>query len=424
MTNQDEVAELHRSIETVWRLESTRLIAALVRMTRDVGLAEDLAQDALVAALAQWPESGVPANPAAWLMAVAKRRAIDGFRRREVQDRAYGQIAEGSGAGIVDDIAGALDHVEDDVLRLMFICCHPALGEQAQVTLALRLLAGLNVSEIARSFLVSETTISARITRAKKTLAKVEAPMDEPSGDQRIERLSRVMSVIYLLFNEGYSATAGDDWMRPELCAEAVRLGRVLAALVPADPEVHGLVALMELQHSRAVARTAADGSPVLLLDQDRWRWDGLLIRRGLAALDRANALGGEPGPYLLQAEIAACHARARQPEDTDWARIASLYATLAAVTGSVVVELNRAVALSKADGPASGLALIDQLVDLPALASYHLLPSVRGDLLLQLGRSAEARAELERAASLTTNQREKTMLLVKAANAHPEGTA
>lgn len=406
----DAHAELHRSIETVWRLESTRLIAALVRMTRDVGLAEDLAQDALVAALAQWPESGVPANPGAWLMAVAKRRAIDGFRRRERQDRAYADLAE-QGSTVVADIESALDHVEDDVLRLMFICCHPALGSDAQVTLALRLLAGLSVGEIARSFLVSEATISARVTRAKKTLARVSAPMDEPSGDERNERLSRVMSVIYLLFNEGYSATSGDDWMRPELCAEAVRLGRILAAIVPADPEVHGLVALMELQHSRTAARTTSDGEPILLLEQDRSRWDGLLIRRGLAALALAGSLDGAPGTYVLQAEIAACHARARLAEQTDWGRIASLYASLAAITGSGIVELNRAVALSKAEGPAAGLALLDQLADVPELARYHLMPAVRADLLTQLGHRDEARDELARAVALAQNGQEKAML-------------
>lgn len=421
MTDRSE-ADVHRSIEAVWRLESTRLVAALVRMTRDVGLAEDLAQEALVAALSQWPDAGVPANPGAWLMTIAKRRAIDGFRRRERQDKAYGQLAESADNQIVHDIASAVDHIEDDVLRLMFICCHPSLGSDAQVTLTLRLLAGLSSGEIARSFLTSESTIAARITRAKKTLAQVSAPVEEPAGDERAERLAGVMSVVYLLFNEGYSATAGDDWMRTELCAEALRLGRILAGLEPANREVHGLVALMELQHSRTAARVDPDGTPVLLLDQDRSRWDGLLIRRGLAALDRANALDGEPSPYVLQAEIAACHARARKPEDTDWARIASLYATLAAITGSVVVELNRAVALSKSEGPEAGLALLDQLVDFPELASYHLLPSVRGDLLVQLGRLDEARADFERAASLTSNQREKTMLLDRAlATAPPQ---
>lgn len=411
----DGAAELHASIETVWRLESTRLIAALVRITRDVGLAEDLAQDALVAALAQWPESGVPANPGAWLMAVAKRRAIDGFRRRERQDQVYADIVERSST-VAADIESAVDHVEDDVLRLMFICCHPALGSDAQVTLALRLLAGLTAGEIARSFLTSETTISARITRAKKTLAQVSAPMEEPTGNQRVERFSGVMRVVYLLFNEGYSATTGDDWMRPELCAEAVRLGRILAALVPNDPEVHGLAALMELQHSRTAARTTSNGTPILLLEQDRSRWDGLLIRRGLAVLARAGNFDEAPGPYVLQAEIAACHARARLAAQTDWARIASLYAALAAITGSGIVELNRAVALSKAEGPVAGLALLDQIADVPELTGYHLVPSVRGDLLAQLGRSAEARDEFERAASMTRNEQERALLLHRAA--------
>ncbi len=403
-------ADLHRSIETVWRLESRTLIAALVRITRDVGLAEDLAQEALVAALTQWPESGVPKKPGAWLMAVAKRRAIDGFRRRERQDSAYAGIAQRQGDAVVDDVADAVDHVEDDVLRLMFICCHPALGSDAQVTLTLRLLAGLTTGEIARSFLTSEATIAARITRAKKTLAQVEAPMDEPSGDERAARLSGVMSVVYLLFNEGYAASAGADWMRTDLCAEALRLGRVLAELVPDEPEVHGLVALMELQHSRAAARTDAEGVPVLLLEQDRSRWDGLLVRRGLAALDRATSLGKPVGPYVLQAEIAACHSRARVADRTDWARMASVYEVLAGVTGSAVVELNRVVAVSFAEGPEAALAVLDA-ADLSALAGYHLLPSVRGDLLARTGRLDEARVELETAASLTDNDRERAML-------------
>jgi RNA polymerase sigma factor (sigma-70 family) len=407
--------DVHRSIEAVWRLESTRLVAALVRITRDVGLAEDLAQDALVAALAQWPGSGVPDRPGAWLMAVAKRRAIDGFRRRDRRDTIYAEIAAREGGVVVDDIADAVDHVDDDVLRLMFVCCHPALGSDAQVTLTLRLMAGLTVGEIARSFLTSEPTISARVTRAKKILARVGAPMDEPVGDERVERLTAVMRVVYLLFNEGYSATSGEDWMRVELCAEAVRLGRVLAALVPAEPEIHGLVALMELQHARAAARTDAAGSPVLLLDQDRSRWDGLLIRRGLAALERATSLGRPVGQYVLQAEIAACHARARTADETDWSRIAEVYAVLAGVTGSAIVELNRAVAVSFADGPAAALALLDA-ADLSALDGYHLLPSVRGDLLARLGRREEARSELEAAASSTSNDRERIMLLDKAA--------
>ena len=411
-----ERSDLHRSVEAVWRLESTKLVAALVRITRDVGLAEDLAQDALEAALSQWPEAGIPDNPGAWLMAVAKRRAIDGFRRRERQDRAYADIAEGK-EDVVAGIQSAVDHVEDDVLRLMFICCHPALGDDAQRTLTLRLVAGLTTSEIARSFLTSESTIGARITRAKKTLAEVDAPTEEPADNERAERLNAVLAVIYLLFNEGYSATAGEDLMRPALSEEAVRLGRVLAGLVPDDPEVLGLLALMEIQLSRAAARTDASGAPVLLLDQDRSRWDQLLIRRGLAALDRAVALGAVSGPYVLQAEIAACHARARTAEATDWARISSLYEALALITGSAVVELNRAVAVSMAYGPEPALSLVDQLAELPELSSYHLLPSVRGDLLVKLGRSDEARVEFERAASLTQNEQERALLLARAAD-------
>ncbi|MCW2798957.1 MAG: polymerase ECF-subfamily sigma factor, partial [Aeromicrobium sp.] len=367
--------DLHRSVEAVWRLESTRLVAALVRITRDVGLSEDLAQDALEAALEQWPKTGVPDNPGAWLMTVAKRRAIDTFRRRERQDRAYGELGERT-EDIVTGIETSIDHVEDDVLRLMLICCHPALSSDAQVTLTLRLLAGLTTKEIARSFLTSEATIGARITRAKKTLAEVGAPLEEPAEDERAARFSAVLGVVYLLFNEGYSATAGDDWLRPALCDEAIRLGRILATLAARDPEVHGLIALMEIQASRAGARTGPDGAPVLLPDQDRSRWDQLLIRRGLAALDRA-AGSGAPGPYVLQAEIAACHARARTAEETDWPRIAALYETLAIQTGSSIVELNRAVAVSMAQGPAAGLVLVDELRGDPTLAAYHLLPSV-----------------------------------------------
>ena len=327
------------------------------------------------------------------------------------------------GDRIVDDIASAVDHVEDDVLRLMFVCCHPTLGPDAQVTLTLRLMAGLTTAEIARSFLTSESTIAARITRAKKNLARVADPTEEPVGDERVARLSGVLRVVYLLFNEGYSATAGDDWLRADLCAEAVRLGRVLAELVPSDPEVHGLVALMELQHSRSAARIAVDGTPVLLLEQDRSRWDGLLVRRGLAALDRATSLGAPVGPYVLQAEIAACHARARVATDTDWSRIASVYAVLAGVTGSAVVELNRVVAVSFADGPEAALSLLDA-ADLAELTDYHLLPSVRADLLAKIGRTSEAVDELERAASLTTNQQERSMLLERAtslASGHPD---
>lgn len=412
-------SDFHRTIEAVWRLESTTLVAALVRIVRDVGLAEDLTQDALEAALAQWPESGVPSNPGAWLMAVAKRRAIDGFRRRERQDRAYAQIAERpDGGDVVEGIESAIDHVEDDVLRLMFICCHPVLSSDAQITLTLRLLAGLTTKEIARSFLASETTIGARITRAKKALADIGgSALDEPAEDERAVRLSAVLGVVYLLFNEGYSATAGDDWMRPALCDEAVRLGRILAELAPGEPEVHGLVALMEIQSSRTVARTDAAGDPVLLLDQDRSRWDRLLIRRGLAALERAEALGRAPGPYVIQAGIAACHARVHTSEETDWARIAALYESLAILSGSAVVELNRAVALGMSEGPAAGLALADQLVGIPALDGYHLLPSVRGDLLAKLHRRDEARVEFERAAAMTHNDRERALLLRRAAD-------
>jgi RNA polymerase sigma factor (sigma-70 family) len=408
-------ADLHRSVEAVWRLESTRLVAALVRITRDVGLAEDLAQDALESALEQWPRSGIPDNPGAWLMTVAKRRAIDTFRRRERQDLAYGELGERT-EDIVTGIESSIDHVEDDVLRLMLICCHPALSSDAQVTLTLRLLAGLTTKEIARSFLTSEPTIGARITRAKKTLAEVGAPLEEPAENERPARLSAVLGVLYLLFNEGYSATAGDDWLRPALCDEAIRLGRILATLAPGDPEVHGLIALMEIQASRANARTGPDGEPVLLLDQDRSRWDLLLIRRGLAALALA-AGSGAAGPYVLQAEIAACHARARTAEETDWPRTASLYETLAIQTGSAIVELNRAVAVSMADGPAAGLAIVDQLRDDPALAAYHLLPSVRGDLLFKLGREGEAKSEFLRAAKLTQNERERDFLLGRAAD-------
>ena len=404
------------AIEAIWRLESTRLIAALVRIVRDVGMAEDLAQDALVAALAQWPHEGIPNNPAAWLMTAAKRRAIDQFRQGERRDRSYTAIARDQADEVtVPDFASALDHVEDDVLRLMFLCCHPSLTSDAQTTLTLKLVGGLTTREIARSFLTSEATIAQRVVRAKRTLADARAALDEPDAAERRDRLAAVLVVVYLLFNEGYSATAGDDWMRPALCDEAIWLGRILAALVPNDPEVHGLSALMELQSSRLGARTGPDGEPVLLLDQDRSRWDSTHLRRGLAALERAEALRADPGQYTLQAAIAACHARARSAAATDWVRIASLYEQLARMSGSPVVELNRAVALSMAYGPSAGLTLIDQLVDLPALRGYHLLPSVRGDLLDKLGRREEARAEFERAAAMTKNGRERAMLLDRA---------
>ncbi len=411
VTDQDP----HRSIEAVWRLESARLLGALVRIVRDVGRAEDLAQDALVAALAQWPESGVPANPGGWLMAVARRRAMDGFRRDERQDRAYAQVGQ-SLEQFAGDVETAVDHVEDDVLRLMFLCCHPCLTSDAQVTLTLRLLAGLTAKEIARSFLTSESTVGQRITRAKRLLADARATTEEPGQDQRAERLSAVLGVLYLLFNEGYSATAGDDWMRPALCEEALRLSRILAGLVPREPEVHGLVALMEIQSSRTAARTGSDGQPVLIQDQDRGRWDRLLIRRGLAALERAESLTATPGTYVLQAAIAACHARAATAHDTNWQGIAALYAALVAVTGSPVVELNRAIALSKAYGPAAGLEVLDLLRARPELRGYHLLPSARGDLLAQLGRTDQAREEFERAAAMADNEQERAMLLRRAA--------
>ena len=410
-------AAAKRAIEAVWRLESTRLIAALVRIVRDVGMAEDLAQDALVAALAQWPDEGIPNNPAAWLMTAAKRRAIDQFRQGERRDRSYTAIGRDQADEVaMPDFASAVDHVEDDVLRLMFVCCHPSLSTDAQTTLTLKLVGGLTTREIARSFLTSEATIAQRVVRAKRTLADARAALEEPDAVERRDRLAAVLVVVYLLFNEGYSATAGDDWMRPALCDEAIRLGRILAALVPNDPEVHGLSALMELQSSRLGARTGPDGEPVLLLDQDRSRWDSAHLRRGLATLERAETLSADPGQYALQAAIAACHARARSADATDWVRIAALYEQLARLSGSPVVELNRAVALSMAYGPSAGLTLIDQLVDLPALRGYHLLPSVRGDLLDKLGRREEARAEFERAAALTKNSREQAMLLERAA--------
>ncbi|MET0864333.1 MAG: RNA polymerase sigma factor [Nakamurella sp.] len=428
--------DANRAIAAVWRLESTRLIAALVRIVRDVGFAEDLAQEALLAALAQWPAAGIPDNPAAWLMTTAKRRAIDQFRQAERRDRSYAVIGrEQGGEMAAEDIAAtvinAMDHVEDDVLRLMFICCHPALTTDVQTTLTLKLVGGLSTKEIARSFLTSEATVAQRVVRAKRTLAEAGGALEEPDGAARNGRLAAVLRVVYLLFNEGYSATAGDDWMRPALCTEALRLGRILGALQPDNSEVHGLSALMELQSSRIGARSGPDGTPILLLDQDRSRWDRSHLRRGLAELGRAETLSrespsresptgesppGQPGNYQLQAAIAACHGRAATAEDTDWVRIAELYEQLARLGGSPVVELNRAVALSMAYGPASGLILVDQLVNLPALRNYHLLPSVRGDLLFKLGRHAEARTEFERAATLTRHARERTMLLDRAA--------
>jgi RNA polymerase sigma factor (sigma-70 family) len=411
--------DVHRAIDAVWRIESARLIAGLTRIVRDVGLAEDLAQDALVAALEQWPESGVPDNPGAWLMATAKHRAIDHLRRGTRLDRKHEQIArelEAEQERAVPDLDAALDdHVGDDLLRLVFIACHPVLATEARVALTLRLLGGLATDEIARAFLVPEPTIAQRIVRAKRTLADAHVPFEVPRGDEFTARLSSVLQVIYLVFNEGYAATAGDDWMRPALCEDALRLGRILAGLVPQEPEVHGLVALMEIQASRSRARLGPKGKPILLLDQDRARWDHVLVRRGLVALERAEQLGGSLGPYALQAAIAACHARAHTAEETDWARIASLYEALAQITPSPVVELNRAVAIGMAFGPAAGLELVDALISEPSLKAYHLLPSVRGDLLSKLGRYDEARVEFKRAASLTRNARERDLLLERA---------
>jgi RNA polymerase sigma-70 factor (ECF subfamily) len=411
--------DLHRTIDAVWHIESARLIAGLTRIVRDVGLAEDLAQDALVAALEQWPVEGIPDNPGAWLMATAKHRAIDAVRRDRRFARKEAEIlAElaSRGASASDPGAGLDDVIGDDLLRLMFLACHPVLSSEARVALTLRLLGGLSTAEIARAFLLPEPTIAQRIVRAKRTLAEEDASFELPRGDELARRLASVLEVIYLVFNEGYSATAGDDWMRPALCEEALRLGRILAGLAPGEPEVHGLVALLEIQASRVRARVGESGEPVLLLDQDRSRWDRVHIRRGLAALGEAERLGGSRGPYSLQAAIAACHARARSAEETDWARIAALYATLAEVAPSPVVELNRAVAVGMADGPAAGLALVERLRSEPALASYPWLPSVRGDLLAKLGRNAEARSEFERAAALNRNARERELLLRRAA--------
>jgi RNA polymerase sigma factor (sigma-70 family) len=406
-------------------MESARLIAGLARYTNDVGLAEELAQDAVVAALQQWPESGVPRNSGAWLMTVAKRRAVDLFRRNRELERKYAQIGralEAEGDSITPDFDRAFsDEIDDDLLRLVFTACHPVLAVQARVALTLRLLGGLTTAEIARAYLVPEPTIAQRIVRAKKTLAKAQVPFEVPGSKERPARLSSVLEVIYLIFNEGYSATAGDDWMRPELCEDAVRLGRILAQLTPAEPEVHGLVALMEIQASRVRARAGPSGEPILLLDQDRSRWDRLLINRGLAGLTRAEELGGARGPYALQAAIAACHARAFRPEDTDWAGIAGLYGVLAEVMPSPVVELNRAVAVSMASGPQAGLDLVDVLAAEPSLRGYHLLPSVRGDLLMKLGRPDEARAEFERAAALTSNAQERDLSARRARSAQAD---
>jgi RNA polymerase sigma factor (sigma-70 family) len=419
--------ETHRTIDAIWRIESPRLIAGLTRMVRDVGLAEDLAQDALVVALERWPEAGIPDNPGAWLMATAKRRAIDLLRRDKLLDRKHeelGREIDSRRDQALEDLEAALDDpVGDDLLRLIFISCHPVLSTEARAALTLRLLGGLTTDEIARAFLVPEPTVAQRIVRAKKTLSEAGVAFEVPRGDELASRLSSVLEVIYLIFNEGYAATAGDDWMRPGLCEDALRLGRILAELVPREPEVHGLVALMEIQASRSHARIGPSGEPVLLLDQNRARWDHLLIRRGLNALQRAEKLGGARGPYALQAAIAACHARARTPEQTDWPRIAALYAALAQLMPSPIVELNRAVAVAMAFGPAAGLEIVDTLTSEPSLKGYHLLPSVRGDFLAKLGRFEEARAELEKAASLTRNNRERDLLLERA-RALETGTA
>jgi RNA polymerase sigma factor (sigma-70 family) len=414
------VADSHRAIEAVWRIESARLIAGLMRIVRDVGLAEDLAQDALVAALESWPGSGVPDNPGAWLMATAKHRAIDLLRKRALHQRKEGEIGVEWGARLEEaapDLDQALDDpVGDDLLGLMFIACHPVLSTEARVALTLRLLGGLTTDEIARAFLVPEATVAQRIVRAKRTLAEARVAFEIPRGAELSDRLSSVLEVIYLIFNEGYSATAGADWVRPALCEDALRLGRILAELAPREPEVHGLVALMEIQSSRMGARTGSSGEPILLLDQDRARWDQRIIRRGLTALERAERLGGSLGPYALQAAIAACHARATRGDETDWPRIVALYDALAQLAPSPVVELNRAVAVAMAYGPAAGLEKVEGLMREPSLKTYHLLPSVRGDLLAKLGRFSEAGEEFARAASMTRNARERELLLQRAA--------
>jgi RNA polymerase sigma factor (sigma-70 family) len=432
-TQQASHLALHRTIEAVWRIESARVIAGLTRLTRDVGLAEDLAQEALVAALEQWPQSGVPDNPAAWLTATAKRRAIDLFRRNAVAERKHEELArelealEQTSPDLDTAIDNSLDNtISDDLLRLVFIACHPILPTESRAALTLRLLGGLTTDEIARAFLTPEPTIAQRIVRAKRTLADKHIPFEVPRGPELASRLSSVLEVIYLIFNEGYSATVGDDLMRPSLCEDALRLGRILAELTPAEPEVHGLVALMEIQASRTRARITSSGEPVLLFDQNRSQWDQLLIHRGLTAIERAHNINttlvnsglvnSSRGPYLLQADIAACHARARTPSETDWPRIVILYAELAQLTPSPVIELNRAVAVSMALGPQAGLTLVDALASEPSLARYHLLPSVRADLLYKLGRHPEARAEFERAAALTRNTRERDLLLSRAA--------
>ncbi|HEX5961744.1 MAG TPA: RNA polymerase sigma factor [Rhodanobacteraceae bacterium] len=413
-------ADAHRTIETVWKIEAPRLIAGLARMLRDVGQAEDLAQEALVVALERWPVDGVPDNPGAWLMTTARHRAIDLLRHHRMQGDKQAALEyelETEAMAHAPDHTDALDDdIGDDLLRLIFTACHPALGRDMQVALTLRMLGGLTTPEIARAFLVPEATVAQRIVRAKRLLSEKRVPFEVPRGEDLAPRLAAVLEVVYLVFNEGYAATAGDDWVRPALCEEALRLGRVLAGLAPREPEVHGLVALMEIQASRLHARSGPDGAPILLLDQDRTRWDRLLIRRGLAALERAEKLGGADGNYALQAAIAACHVRALHPQDTDWKRIASLYARLVAVAPSPVVELNRAVAVAMAEGPEAGLHLVDALQEERALAGYHLLPSVRGDLLFKLGRPGEARVEFERAAAMASNTREAELLRQRAA--------
>ena len=411
--------DIHRTIDAVWRIESARIIASLTRITRDVGISEELAQDALVAALEQWPSSGVPDNPGAWLMAIAKNRAIDRFRRSKILERKHQELGHElktqQDSAMPDFELASDDDISDDLLRLVFISCHPVLSTEARVALTLRLLGGLTTQEIARAFLVPEPTIAQRIVRAKRTLTEARVPFEVPRGSNRAARLSSVLEVLYLIFNEGYSATAGDDWMRPALCEDALRLGRILAELASAESEVHGLVALMEIQASRAKARVTPTGEPILLLDQNRARWDQLLIHRGLSALERAEKLGGAIGPYALQAAIAACHARAHAAEETDWPRIVALYDALAQVTPSPIIELNRAVAVAMAFGPEAGLELVDELLTEPSLKNYHFLPSVRGDFLFKLSRFAEARAEFGRAAELTRNARERKLLLDRA---------
>lgn len=411
------LSSAHRTIDAIWRIESAKVIAGLTRMVRDVGLAEDLAQDAVAIALERWPATGIPDNPGAWLMTTAMRRAIDLIRRSKLRDQKYADLAQHMDMYTVDDMDPVLDgEIGDDLLRLIFMTCHPVLSQEARVALTLRLLCGLTTDEIARSFLAAESTIAQRIVRAKRTLNAAKVPFEVPAGEELRERLSAVLEVIYLMFNEGYSATSGDHWVRPLLCQEALRLGRVLAEIAPHEPEVHGLVALMEIQSSRLKTRVSFTGEPVLLMDQNRAQWDRLLIRRGLEALARSQKLGSSPGPYSLQAAITACHAQALTPAETDWIRIAALYEALSRVTPSPIVELNRAVAISMAFGPAFGLQIVDEWSDDPSLKGYHLLPSVRGDFLAKLGRFEEARLEFERAASMTKNAREQELLLNRAA--------